>query len=82
MRGDNMNPVGYALAAFYLKSIDTLGLLEKLSEDESFGAVTYALANKTVALKDALKQISRAPSCPYRGSRERWAECRLPGLLS
>jgi len=41
---------------FYIRSIDTLGLLEKLGEDGAFGAVTFVLADKTVS-RDLLDSV-------------------------
>src|SRR5690349_11624845 len=38
-RGPNMHETAYALTEYYVRSIDALGLLGKLSEDELFGAL-------------------------------------------
>src|SRR5204863_4383268 len=47
VRGQNMDPAGYALATYYVMSIDTLGLLDRLAEDECFGNFVFWIAGKT-----------------------------------
>jgi len=56
-RGQNNDISGYALATYYLKSIDTLALLEKLEEDDFFGVYTFHIDNKTIS-RDLLDSIS------------------------
>jgi hypothetical protein len=67
-RGDNAyvwqlrggsNIMGYALAVYYTKSIDTFGLLDKLQEDDSFGVFLFEIAGKLVSrdLIDSILEI-------------------------
>lgn len=56
LRGLNMNVLGYALAAYYVKSIDRLGLFDSLAEDEHFGNVTFIINGKAVS-RDLLDSI-------------------------
>lgn len=49
LRGSNLNVLGYALALYYAKSIDTLGLLDKLEEDRAFGVFVFQIADKIVS---------------------------------
>jgi len=49
LRGNNSNVLGYALALYYAKSIDTLGLLDKLEEDQAFGVFVFQIADKIVS---------------------------------
>jgi hypothetical protein len=51
-----MNALGYALATYYVKSIDRLGLLDRLVEDDAFGNFTFQIAGKTVS-RDLLDSI-------------------------
>ncbi len=55
-RGPNMHETAYALTEFYVRSIDTLGLLEKLSEDGLFGVSTFDFHTKVVS-RDLLDSI-------------------------
>jgi len=55
-RGPNMQETAYALTEFYIRSIDVLGLLEKLSEDELFGASTFVFDQHVVS-RDLLDSI-------------------------
>jgi hypothetical protein len=59
LRGRNMNVLGYALTALYIKAIDTRGLLDRLSEDGAFGAHTFEVCGKTVSrdLLDSVNEI-------------------------
>lgn len=56
IKGMNTNRLAYALTAYYVKSIDTLGLLDLLEEDNNFGAISYTIANKSVS-RDLLDSI-------------------------
>ena len=56
LKGMNTNRLAYALTAYYIRSIDTLGLLDLLDEDNFFGAITYPIANKKVS-RDLLDSI-------------------------
>ncbi len=51
----NFEPA-YAITTYYIKSIDTLNLLEKLKEDDEFGIYTYKVDNKIVS-RDLLDSI-------------------------
>jgi len=59
LRGANMNIMSYALTAYYVKSIDRLGLLEKLEEDNLFGNYTFSIDNKLISrdLLDSIMEI-------------------------
>jgi hypothetical protein len=56
LRGLNMDPAGYALATYYVKSIDALGLLDKLVEDDYFGNFVFQIGGRTVS-RDLLDSI-------------------------
>jgi hypothetical protein len=56
LRGVNMNGPGYALASYYVKSIDERGLLDTLKEDELFGNVTFSIGGRVVS-RDLLDSI-------------------------
>jgi hypothetical protein len=55
-RGPNMQETAYALTMNYVRSIDALGLLDQLSEDELFGVLTYVFDGKVVS-RDLLDSI-------------------------
>jgi hypothetical protein len=65
-RGDNayvwqtrmfsMNIMAYALTTYYAKSIDKLGLLEKLEEDDYFGIHSFTIDNRLIS-RDLLDSI-------------------------
>jgi hypothetical protein len=57
LRGQNNNVIGYALALYYLLSIDRLGLLEQLEEDDAFGAFSFVIGNRRVS-RDLLDSIN------------------------
>ena len=59
LRGQNMNILGYVLATYYVKSIDTFGLLDKLIEDDYFGINTFLIDNKIISrdLLDSIMEI-------------------------
>jgi hypothetical protein len=57
LRGTNMNPMAYALTAYYVESIDKLGLLEQLGEDENFGNYTFVVNNRLIS-RDLLDSIT------------------------
>ena len=52
----NRNVIGYLLSYYYIKSIDKHDLLERLKEDNSFGAITYLIDGKLVS-RDLLDSI-------------------------
>jgi putative sugar O-methyltransferase len=56
VRERSMNIIAYALATYYVKSIDTLGLLEKLTEDDYFGIHNFFIDNRLVS-RDLLDSI-------------------------
>lgn len=56
LRGPNMNEMGYALTAYYVESIDKLGLLDTLIEDDFFGNFTFSVNNRLVS-RDLLDSI-------------------------
>lgn len=49
LRGANMNVLGYALTAYYVKAIDSHDLLGLLEEDDAFGNSTFTVAGKIVS---------------------------------
>lgn len=53
---DGASEVNYALTAYYVKSIDALGLLERLDEDELFGVHTFKALGRRVS-RDLLDSI-------------------------
>ena len=57
IRGKNSNVLAYALSFYYLKSIDRLGLLDKLTEDNSFGNFAFTIEGRNV-LRDLLDSIA------------------------
>lgn len=57
LRGENANAPGYALTFYFLKSIDSYALLEKLSEDDSFGIITFLIDNRIVS-RDLLDSVA------------------------
>jgi len=56
LRGRDMNILSYSLAAYYVKSIDRLGLLDKLVEDYYFGIITFKIDNKVMS-RDLIDSI-------------------------
>lgn len=56
LRGANMNIMSYTLSTFYLKSVDKLGLLEQLIEDNHFGNFCFDIDNKKVS-RDLIDSI-------------------------
>lgn len=56
LRGHNMNLAAYALSTYYVRSIDRLGLLDKLREDNYFGTFTFCHSN-TMVSRDLLDSI-------------------------
>src|SRR5262249_27770616 len=59
IRGTNTNILSHALTLYYLKSIDRLGLLDKLVEDNNFGNFTFTIAGRLISrdLLDAITEI-------------------------
>ena len=56
LRGHDMNEFNYCVTVYYVKSIDKLGLLDKLVEDEFFGNLTVTIDNKLMS-RDLLDSI-------------------------
>ncbi len=56
VRAMSMNIMAYALTTYYVKSIDKLGLLEKLEEDDYFGIHSFTVNNRLVS-RDLLDSI-------------------------
>ena len=56
VRGRNSNVLAYAISLYYLKSMDRLGLLDKLLEDEEFGNFVFSIAGQHVS-RDLLDSI-------------------------
>jgi hypothetical protein len=48
--------VNYILTAYYIRSIDSLGLLDKLIEDNDFGVINYTFDGKVIS-RDLLDSI-------------------------
>jgi hypothetical protein len=59
VRGKNSNVLAYAISFYYLKSLDRLGLLDKLTEDENFGNFVFPIGGRRVSrdLLDSLAEI-------------------------
>lgn len=57
VRERSMNIMAYALTTYYLQSIDELGLLDKLEEDDYFGIHCFTINNRFVS-RDLLDSIS------------------------
>jgi SAM-dependent methyltransferase len=57
LRGLHMNPLSYALTAYYLQSVDKLGLFTQLDEDEYFGVFTFKVAGRVVS-RDLLDSVN------------------------
>src|SRR5262245_33524210 len=54
--GPNMNEFGYVLATYYVRAIDTLGLMDRLTDDDWFGNFTFTMDGTTVS-RDMLDSI-------------------------
>jgi hypothetical protein len=74
LRGHNSNVMAYAVALYYLKSIDRLGLLDKLVEDNSFGNFSFTIADRQVSrdLLDSIAEIYFLDRHLGLGSRSRF----------
>ena len=57
VRGKNANVQAYVLTLYYLKSIDRLGLLDKLVEDDNFGNFSFTIAGRQVS-RDLLDSVA------------------------
>ena len=49
--------VAYAFTTYYVQDIDTLGLLEKLDEDGSFGVLTFTMDHGKIVSRDLLDSV-------------------------
>jgi hypothetical protein len=56
LRGPNMNRLGYALTLYYAKSIDTLGLLDRMTDDTLFGSTVFQIGGRTIS-RDLLDSV-------------------------
>jgi hypothetical protein len=56
VRNGNFNVMGYALAYYYAKAMDRYGLLDRLTEDDSFGNFTFPIAGRKVS-RDLLDSV-------------------------
>jgi hypothetical protein len=54
--GPNMNEFGYVLATYYVRTIDTLGLMDRLTDDDSFGNFILTIDGSIVS-RDKLDSI-------------------------
>jgi hypothetical protein len=57
IRDRGMNALSYALTTYYARSIDSLGLLQALEEDDSFGVHSFMIADRRVS-RDLLDSVS------------------------
>ncbi|HEX3101634.1 MAG TPA: hypothetical protein VHQ01_07580, partial [Pyrinomonadaceae bacterium] len=57
VRSRSMNIIAYALTTYYLRSIDELGLLDKLDEDSHFGVHSFMIDGKMVS-RDLLDSVA------------------------
>jgi hypothetical protein len=57
VRGNNTNILAYALSLYYIQSIDRLGLLDRLVEDNSFGSFSFTIGGRQVS-RDLLDSIA------------------------
>jgi putative sugar O-methyltransferase len=57
IRGKNANVQAYVLSLYYLKTIDHLGLLDKLVEDDGFGNFCFTIAGRQVS-RDLLDSVA------------------------
>lgn len=57
--GRSYNPMAYALTMYYVRALDTLGLLDLLEEDGAYGACTFTIDGKMVSrdLLDSIMEI-------------------------
>src|SRR5512138_443853 len=54
--GPNMNEFGYVLATYYVRTIDTLGLMDRLTDDDWFGNFTLTIGGSIVS-RDKLDSV-------------------------
>jgi len=57
LRGPNMHETAYALAAYYARTIDRLGLFDRLEEDGLFGCHTFRFGDLVVS-RDLLDSVA------------------------
>ncbi len=57
-RGRDTNPISFALAYYYLKTTDRLGLFERLAEDEAFGVNNCERIEGRVVTRDLLDSVA------------------------
>ena len=56
LRGLSMNPLAYTLTTYYAKAIDSLRLLDRLTEDGAFGAYSLQVDGRAVS-RDLLDSV-------------------------
>lgn len=76
LRGQNMHEAGYALTAYYLKSIDSLGLWQTLSEDGTFGIHTFDIDSRKVS-RDLLDSIAEVLFLERQLGLSTWRDVRI-----
>jgi hypothetical protein len=57
LRGAGANILSYAITYYYLKSIDRLGLFDKLTEDNNFGNFSFTIDGRQIS-RDLLDSIA------------------------
>jgi len=76
LRGENMCEAGYALTAYYLKSIDSLGLWNTLVEDGAFGVSTFEVDGRKVS-RDLLDSIAELLFLERHLGLSTWKDARV-----
>jgi hypothetical protein len=56
--GRDMNELSYALAYYYLKSTDRLGLLDRLDEDQAFGVDCFGIVEGRIVTRDWVDSVA------------------------
>lgn len=57
LRGGLISEINYILTAYYVKTIDNLGLLNILKEDDNFGIYTFSFDDNKLISRDLLDSI-------------------------
>jgi hypothetical protein len=76
LRGQNMCEAGYALTAYYLKALDSLGLWHTLVEDGAFGIHTFDIEGKTVS-RDLLDSMAEVLFLERHLGISTWKDARI-----
>ena len=86
VRGKNANILAYALSFYYPRSIDRLGQLDKLTEDEAFGNFVFRIDGRQVSrdLLDSTSEIHFLDRHLGLGLRSegRWVLDRMANALA